>query len=155
MVQQNYQEETTNSKNPLWHGIHHKERENLNGDSHGDRKEFRLEETKYDEGISNDFGLTQKLGKNFVYRHHDEPKVQQTCREKNHSLFLETYIIECKSSDKKFSMREEGLREAKTSEAKTNSIVYDIAGKGRNSVLYYKLCAIIRSDGKIWRQLFT
>ena len=36
-------------------------------------------------------------------------------------------------------MREENWRKAETSEAKTNLIVYDIAGKGRNSVLSYNI----------------
>ena len=36
----------------------------------------------------------------------------------------------------KCTMRVEDWRKAKTSEATTNSIVYDIAGTGRNSVLY-------------------
>ena len=42
-------------------------RETLSGESHGDREEFQPEETKDDEGINKDFGLTQKLGNNFIY----------------------------------------------------------------------------------------
>ena len=49
-------------------------RKNLSGESHGDREEFQLEEAKDDEGINKDFGLTLKLGKNFIYRHHLEPR---------------------------------------------------------------------------------
>ena len=45
-------------------------RQNLSGESHGDRDEFQPEETKDDEGINQDFWLTQKIGKNFIYRHH-------------------------------------------------------------------------------------
>ena len=48
-------------------------RENLSVESHGDREEFQPEETKDDAEINKFFGLTQKLGKNFIYRHHIEP----------------------------------------------------------------------------------
>ena len=41
------------------------------------------------------------------------------------------------SSEKKYTMRWEEWRIAKTSEAKTNSIVYDVPGEGWNSVLFY------------------
>ena len=40
-------------------------RDNFSGVPHGDREEFQLAETKDDERI-NIFGLTQKLGKNFI-----------------------------------------------------------------------------------------
>ena len=36
-------------------------KENLSGESHDDREEFRSEETKDDEGMNKDVGLTQKL----------------------------------------------------------------------------------------------
>ena len=50
-------------------------RENLSGESRGDREEFQPQETKDDEGINEGFfGLLQKHGKNFIYRHHIEPR---------------------------------------------------------------------------------
>ena len=45
-------------------------RENLIGESHGDRKEFRPEETKDDAETQEDFRSIQG---DFVYRHHIEP----------------------------------------------------------------------------------
>ena len=45
-------------------------RENLSGESHGDRKEFRPEETKDDAETHEDFWSIQG---DFVYRHHIEP----------------------------------------------------------------------------------
>ena len=64
-------------------------------------------------------------------------EVQLTCREKNHSLSHKIYIAERNYAEKKYTMREVGWRKAKTSEAKTNLIFFEIAGKGRNSALYY------------------
>ena len=51
MVQRNYQAETTNSKDPLLRREFTVRRENLSGESHGDREEFQPEETKDDEKI--------------------------------------------------------------------------------------------------------
>ena len=55
MVQQNCQAETTNSKNPLLRReytprerISAENRIDLSGESHGDREEFRLEESEDD-----------------------------------------------------------------------------------------------------------
>ena len=48
-------------------------REKLSGESHGDREEFRAEETKDDAGIHKDFWSIQG---DFIYRHHVEPRVQ-------------------------------------------------------------------------------
>ena len=48
-------------------------RENLSGESHGDREEFRPEETKDDAGIHKDFWSIQG---DFIDRHHVEPRVQ-------------------------------------------------------------------------------
>ena len=47
-------------------------RENLSGESHGDREEFRPEETKDDAEDGKDFWSLQG---DFVYRHHIEPRV--------------------------------------------------------------------------------
>ena len=50
-------------------------RENISGESQGDREEFQPEEsTKWRRNQQGFFGLTQKLGKNFTYRHHIEPR---------------------------------------------------------------------------------
>ena len=43
----------------------HRKRENLSGESHGDREEFRHEETKDDEGINNDFWAHTEARKEF------------------------------------------------------------------------------------------
>ena len=48
-------------------------RENLCGEPHGDREEFRPEETKGDAGINEDVSSNQG---DFTYRHHIEPRVQ-------------------------------------------------------------------------------
>ena len=48
-------------------------RDNLSGESHGDRKEFRPEEKEDDAETQEDFWSIQE---DFVYRHHIEPRVQ-------------------------------------------------------------------------------
>ena len=48
MEQQNYQEETTNSKNPLLRREYTAKRENLSGESHRDGEEFRPEKPEDD-----------------------------------------------------------------------------------------------------------
>ena len=48
-------------------------RENLNGESHGDREEFRPEESEDDADARKDFWSIQGY---FIYRHHVEPRVQ-------------------------------------------------------------------------------
>ncbi len=54
-------------------GIHRKERENLSGESQGDREEFQPEETKDGKEIHKFFfGLFKET---FIYRHHIEPNV--------------------------------------------------------------------------------
>ena len=54
-------------------GTHRKERDNLSGESQGDRKEFQSEETKNDAETQKDFWSIQG---DFIYRHHIEPRVQ-------------------------------------------------------------------------------
>ena len=46
-------------------------RENLSGESHGDREEFRPEESEYDAEARKDFWSIQWY---FIYRHHIEPR---------------------------------------------------------------------------------
>ena len=48
-------------------------RENLSGESHGDREEFQPEETKDDAEARSDYRSIQG---DFIYRHHIEPRVQ-------------------------------------------------------------------------------
>ena len=48
-------------------------REIPSGESHGDGEEFQPEETKDDAGIHKDFWSIQR---DFIYRHHIEPRVQ-------------------------------------------------------------------------------
>ena len=63
-------------------------RENLSGESHGDREEFRPEEKEDD---AEDLEYFWSVQGNFIYCHHIEPRVQLACREKNHSLFHKFY----------------------------------------------------------------
>ena len=71
---QHYQEETTNSKNPLTLRREHTvRRENVSRESQGDREEFQPEETKDDAETQEDFTSIQG---EFIYRHHVEPRVQ-------------------------------------------------------------------------------
>ena len=99
-------------------------RKNLRGESHGDREEFRLEESEDDAEARKGFGLIMI-----------EPRVQLTCREKNHSLFFKKFLLN-ETPPRRNIRCGERIGKAKTSAANTNSIVFDIAGKGRNSVLY-------------------
>ena len=54
MVQQNYQE-NYELQEPTLRRESTVRTENFSGESHGDREEFQLEETKDDKGISEDF----------------------------------------------------------------------------------------------------
>ena len=100
-------------------------RVNLSGESHGDREEFRPEESEDDAEARKDLLV---YSEDFIYCHHIEPRVQLTCREKNHSLFHKIYIIE-RNSEKKYTIQGSDWRKAKTSEAKSNSIVLTLQGK--------------------------
>ena len=64
-------------------------RENLSGESHGDREEFQPEETKDDEEIHKDFWSIQE---DFIYRHHIEPRVQLHLPREESFLFQLKYI---------------------------------------------------------------
>ena len=85
-VQQNCQEEATDSKNPLWGGESTGKRENPNGEPHGVREESQPK-TKDDEGINKDFFGSRRSGKNFIYRHPIEPRSSTNVRDKHHSVF--------------------------------------------------------------------
>ena len=79
-------------------------------------------------------GLTQKLGKNFIHRHHIEPRSSTNVPREESFLIHKIYIIERNSSEKKYTMREENWRKAKKSEAKPNSIILTLQGK--DGILY-------------------
>ena len=104
MVQQNYQEETTNSKNPLWDGNPSKrERERISAENlTAIGKSFNVKNQK----------MTQKLRKtglfkkNFICRHHIDPRVKFTWQEKYHSLFHKIWIMERNSSERKYTIQE-------------------------------------------------
>ena len=59
-------------------------------------------------------------------------EVQLTYQEKDHSLFPRFILFHETPPTRKYMMRVEDWRNAKTSEAKTNSFFLDIAGRGRN-----------------------
>ena len=80
MAQQNYQDETTNSKKPLWERI---SAENLMAIG----KSFNLKKQKMTKESIRTFEFTQKVGKNFICRHHIEPRSSIACAEK------ESYLI--------------------------------------------------------------
>ena len=56
-------------------------RENLSGESHGDREEFQPEETKDDEGVNKDFWAHAEARKDFL-SHHVEPRSSVALAEK-------------------------------------------------------------------------
>ena len=130
MGQQNHQEETTNSKNPLWDGDppwgEWISAENLTAIG----KSFDLKNQK----------MTQKLGKIFWSIQRTSFIVIILNREfnlraetRNHPLFHKIYIIE-RNSEKKYTIQGSDWRKAKTSEAKSNSIVLTLQGK--DGILY-------------------
>ena len=65
MVQQNYQGENYEFQEPTLRRESTVRRENLSGESHGDRDEFQPEETKDDEGINKDFWAHAEARKDF------------------------------------------------------------------------------------------
>ena len=82
------------------------------------------------------FGPTQKLGKNFIYRHHIKPRSSTYVPREESFLISTIYIIEQNSSEKKYTMWAEDWR-SQNIWGNTNSIVFGIAGQRRNSVPYY------------------
>ena len=80
-------------------------------------------------------------------------EVQLTCREKNHSLYHNIYIIEQNSSEKKYTMPRR-IREKPKHQRKINSIVLILQERTEFCTLL-QLCVRIRSDEKISRKLFT
>ena len=83
------------------------------------------------------FELTQKLGKNFIYRHHIEPRSPTYVPREESFRIFKIYIIERNSSEKIFDVVVEDRRKTKTSKEKQIQLYCYFAGKGRNSVPYY------------------
>ena len=73
--------------------------------------------------------MTQKLGKNLIYRHHFEPRSSTYVPREVSFLISKIYIIERNSSEKKYTKRLENLRTTKTTEAQTNSIILILQGR--------------------------
>ena len=107
-------------------------RRNLSGESsHGDREEFTPEETK-----------------------DDDREVKLTCREKNHSFFPWVTSLNETPPIGNIRCRREVGETPKHLRPKNKFSYIVIAGKERNSVLYFS-CTRIRSDEKVSRKLFT
>ena len=110
-------------------------------------KSFDLKKQKMTKESLRISGLTQKLGKNFINRHHIAPRS---------STFLinKILIIERNSSGKKYTVREEDLEKSQNIWGKTNSIVLKMQGRTEFCTLL-QLYPRIRSYEKISRKLFT
>ena len=139
MVQQNYQEETTNSKNPLWDGNpplgERISAENLTAIG----KSFDLKNKKTTQKIGNNFGLFKDtsfiviiLNREFNLR--AERRIIPYFQDLYYwTKLLREEIWRCGRMD---------WRKAKTSEAKTNSIILILQGK--DGILY--LIATLRTN---------
>ena len=79
MAQQNCQEETANSENPL-RREQAARRENLRGEFQGEPEESQPTELKDDAEARTDFWSIQGV---FIYRRHNEPRVQQCAEGRN------------------------------------------------------------------------
>ena len=99
-------------------------------------KSFNLKKQKMMKESMRIFGPTQKLGKNFTYRHHIEPRSSTYVPREESFLISMICIIERNSSEKKYTMRVEDWR-SQNIWGKRNSIVFGITGKRRNSVPCY------------------
>ena len=89
MVQQHYQEEKTNSKNPLSRREHTVRRENPSRESQGDREEFQPEETK-DDGETQE--VLWSIQGDFIYCHHIEPESSKEVSKEESFLIPLKYI---------------------------------------------------------------
>ena len=79
-------------------------RENLSGESQGDRKEFQLEETKDDAETQEDFWSIQG---DFIYRHHVEPGVQLYVPKEESFLIPLKYIDVIRSTQTNLDLSQE------------------------------------------------
>ena len=73
-------------------------------------KSFNLKKQKMTKDSARIFVFTQKLGKNFICRHHAEPRSSTDVPREESFLIYKIYIVERKSSDKKYTMRGENWR---------------------------------------------
>ena len=115
-------------------GIHRKEERTSTESLLAIGKSYNLKKQKMTKESTRIFGLTQKLGKTFIYRHHIEPRSPTNVPREESFLIYKIYIIERNSSERQQTMREENWRNAKTSEAKTKSIIMILQGK--DGILY-------------------
>ena len=98
-------------------------------------KSFNLKKRKMTKESIRIFRLpTQKLGKNFIYRHHIEPRSSTYVPREESFLISKIYIIERNSSEKKYTTRVEDIGDAKTSEAKQIQLYLVLQGK--DGILY-------------------
>ena len=104
--------------------------ENLSGELTTIGKSFDLKNKKMTQKIGNNFGLFKDTSFIVIISNWEF-----NWRAENHSLFNKIYTIERNSSEKKYTMREEDCRKAKTSEATTNSIMLILQGK--DGILYF------------------
>ena len=113
-------------------------------------KSFNLKKQKMTKESMRFFWLTQKLGKNFIFRHHIEQRSSNYVpREESSFLISQDLHYWRNSSERKFSMRWEDWRKAKTSEAETNSIILTLQGK--DGMLY--IITTLHENSFRWKDL--
>ena len=111
-------------------------RENLSRESHGEREEFQLEETKDDEGITKDFWAHAEARKEFhLSSSYWTEKFNLRAERRNHSL-LQDFYYWTKLIREYIYGAEEDMRKAKTFDA-TQIQWYWYCREGWNSVLCY------------------
>ena len=91
MIQQNLSGRNYEFQEPTLRREPTVRRENLSGESHGDREEFQLEETKGDAEARKDFLVYSR--RFHVSSSYWTDKFNCTCREKNHILFHWVILI--------------------------------------------------------------
>ena len=114
-------------------------------------KSFDLKNQKTTQKLGNMFGLFKDTSFVVIIMNR-EFNLRAERRIIPYSQFF--YIIERNSSEKKYTMREEDWRKAKTSEAETNSIMMKLQGRTELCTLL-QICARIRSDEKILPKFLT
>ena len=136
-------------------GIHSEERESRTENLKAIGKSVKMKTQKMTKESIRIFGLTQKLGKNSIHRHHIEPGSSTYVPREESFLIYQISLIERNSSEKKYTMREEDWRSQNIwGKKKTNSIKLMLQERTEFCSLL-KLCAWIRSYEKISRKLFT
>ena len=155
MVQQNYEEETTNSKKPTLRRESTIKKENLNGESHGDREEFQPEENKRWRRNQQGFLCSRRSPEriSFVVIMQNR-EVQLTCREKNHFLFTRFILLNETHPKRKYTMRSGNWRSQNIWGNNKLNCFWSCRERTEFCTLL-QLCARIRSYEKISRKLFT